>query len=176
MKSYTCRRVKPYTCVKLGVTIAIGLTVGLLAVGLAVGTENLIIFKNDVARQIIHDGRPLGVLRAALFHIAFSVVLVLIGSSMVCILGTPFNRARRGWEDHVAAWEGYMVNILGTPFNRARCGWEDLVAAWEGHIGRLEARRGGGGGDSGVEMCRVWWSSRWGEVLDLQGLNCGTMP
>ncbi len=76
-------RIRPYTLVKLCVTILIGITVGVLAMGLALGTEKIIIFKNEVARSIIHDGRPLGVFRAALFHIAFSIALVTIGSSMV---------------------------------------------------------------------------------------------
>ena len=76
-------RIRPYTLVKLCVTILIGITVGILAVGLALGTERIIMLKNEVARHIIHDGRPLGVFRAALFHIAFSIALVVIGSSMV---------------------------------------------------------------------------------------------
>lgn len=78
-------RIRPYTLVKLCVTILIGVTVGVLAVGLALGTEKIIGFKNEVARRIIHDGRPLGVLRAALFHIGFSSALVIVGSTMVCL-------------------------------------------------------------------------------------------
>lgn len=74
---------RPYTLVKLLVTILIGFTTGVLAVGLALGTEKIVNFKNDVARHIIHDGHQLGVFRAALFHIGFSIGLVLIGSSLV---------------------------------------------------------------------------------------------
>lgn len=68
---------------KLLVTIAIGLTLGVLAVGLAIGTETLINQKNYLLRTIIHDGHPLGVLRAALFHVAYSVCLVVFGASLV---------------------------------------------------------------------------------------------
>ena len=68
---------------KLCVTMAIGLTVGVLAVGLAIGTESLINMKNLTTRHIIHDGHPFGVVRAALFHVTFSIFLVLIGSALV---------------------------------------------------------------------------------------------
>lgn len=76
-------RVSPNTLVKMVVTIAIGMTTGVLAVGLAVGTENIINWKNKLARSIIHDGHSRGVLRASLFHVAFSVVLACIGSTLV---------------------------------------------------------------------------------------------
>lgn len=64
-------------------TIGIGVTVGMLAVGLAIGTETIIKHKNIVARDIIHDGHPAGVLRAALAHMAFSIGLACIGSILV---------------------------------------------------------------------------------------------
>ena len=76
-------RIKPYTLVKLAVTVTIGVSVGVLAVGLAVCTEAVIKWKNEHTRHIIHDGHSFGVLRAALFHCAFSVALVLLGSSYV---------------------------------------------------------------------------------------------
>lgn len=79
---YLCR-IKAYTLIKLLVTILIGITVGVLAVGLALGTEKMITSKNEIARHIIHDGRPLGVFRAALFHIGFSIGLVTMGSALV---------------------------------------------------------------------------------------------
>ena len=75
--------VTPITLVKLVVTIAIGMTTGVLAVGLALGTENIIYYKNLLTRKIIHDGHRFGVLRAALFHIAFSIALTGVGSSLV---------------------------------------------------------------------------------------------
>ena len=56
---------------------------GCLAVGMAVLTERAILWKNEAVRSIIHDGRRLGVLRGALFHGALSIVLTLIGVSMV---------------------------------------------------------------------------------------------
>lgn len=50
---------------------------------MALLTENAILLKNETVRSIIHDGRPYGVLRGALFHCAISVVLTLAGLSMV---------------------------------------------------------------------------------------------
>ena len=102
---------KKQTLVKLATTLTIGILVrakilqqhhcsstdpeagvthtqtGCLAVGMAVLTEHAIQLKNEQVRGIIHDGRPLGVLRGALFHIALSIVLTLAGLAMVRILG-----------------------------------------------------------------------------------------
>jgi hypothetical protein len=79
--------VKPYTLVKCAVTVTIGLLVGLLAVLLGRLTEGVITTKNSLVRRIIHQpawSPEVGIVLAGLAHILYSVVLVLIGSAMVC--------------------------------------------------------------------------------------------
>ena len=68
---------------KLLVTVGIGAVLGFLAVALAICTEALKSWKNGVARGIIHDGAPHGILRAAIFHSGYSTSLILIGSCLV---------------------------------------------------------------------------------------------
>ena len=71
--------------VVLMLPVIIGLLVGLLAVGLSRLTENVITYKNTLLRRIIHSTEHLevGVFLAMLVHVVYSVVLVLIGSSLV---------------------------------------------------------------------------------------------
>ena len=56
---------------------------GFLSVALALCTEGLKSWKNSIARSIIHDGAPHGILRAAIFHSGYSTGLILIGSCLV---------------------------------------------------------------------------------------------
>ena len=77
------RRIKVHSFLKLLVTIGIGAVLGFLAVALALCTEGLKSWKNSIARSIIHDGAPHGILRAAIFHSGYSTGLILIGSCLV---------------------------------------------------------------------------------------------
>ena len=81
--SYAFSRVKTHSFVKLIVTISIGVAIGVLSVGLASVTENLRRWKNFTSRCIIHDGHPHGILRAGCFHMGYSTILILLGSSLV---------------------------------------------------------------------------------------------
>ena len=74
-----------HSFVKLLVTVGIGIVLGFLAVALALCTEGLKSWKNSIARGIIHDGAPRGILRAAIFHCGYSTGLILIGSCMVSL-------------------------------------------------------------------------------------------
>jgi len=77
--------VKVHSFLKLLVTVGIGAVLGFLAVALALCTEGLKSWKNAIARGIIHDGAPHGILRAAIFHGGYSTTLILIGSCLVSI-------------------------------------------------------------------------------------------
>ena len=72
-----------HSFLKLLVTVGIGAVLGFLAVALALCTEGLKSWKNSIARGIIHDGAPHGILRAAIFHSGYSTGLILIGSCLV---------------------------------------------------------------------------------------------
>ena len=72
-----------HSFLKLLVTISIGAVLGFLAEGLAVCTEGLKTWKNSIARGLIHDGAPHGILRATFFHCSYSTGLILIGSCLV---------------------------------------------------------------------------------------------
>lgn len=76
-------RVKAVTVVKLLATFFIGLVTGAAGAGLAAAQEHLYHTKNNAAREIIHDGLPHGILRAFVFHLAYTETLVLIGASLV---------------------------------------------------------------------------------------------
>ena len=68
-------------------TVVIGLVVGLLAVALGRITETTIVWKNTLLRSIVHSpdySIEWGMCLAALFHVSYSVLLVIIGSSLVC--------------------------------------------------------------------------------------------
>ncbi len=69
----------------MSITVFIGLLVGLLAVGLARLTEGIINYKNTLLRLVIHstDHLGTGVVLATLLHVAYSVILVVIGSGLV---------------------------------------------------------------------------------------------
>ena len=69
--------------VKLLATFFIGLVTGAAGAGLAAAQERLYHTKNNAAREIIHDGLPHGILRAFVFHLAYTETLVLIGASLV---------------------------------------------------------------------------------------------
>jgi hypothetical protein len=78
--------------VKCITTVVTGLLVGLLAVALGRITETTIILKNTVLRSIVHGpGYSLqwGMFLGTAFHVGYSVLLVVIGSSLVCS-GCPF--------------------------------------------------------------------------------------
>lgn len=80
-------RLKPHTIVKCITTVVIGLVVGLLAVALGRITETTIVWKNTFLRTIVHSpdySIQWGMCLAALFHVGYSVILVVIGSSLVC--------------------------------------------------------------------------------------------
>ena len=67
-------------------TVVIGLLVGLLAVALGRITETTIVWKNTLLRSIVHSpdySIEWGMCLAALFHVSYSVLLVIIGSSLV---------------------------------------------------------------------------------------------
>lgn len=70
------------------VTVVIGLLVGLLAVVLGRTTEGIIVYKNNLLRRVIHSTESLGtgVILAMLVHAAYSIILVLIGSSLVRLI------------------------------------------------------------------------------------------
>ena len=72
-----------HSFLKLIVTIGIGVAIGVVSVGLASVTEALRTWKNVLARSIIHDGQPHGILRAASFHMGYSTALILLGSILV---------------------------------------------------------------------------------------------
>jgi H+/Cl- antiporter ClcA len=69
--------------VKSLVTLAIAISVGLLTVGLAVVTEYGVSWKNHVVRHMLHAPGQYQLLRAAVFHVAFSNALVLFGAALV---------------------------------------------------------------------------------------------
>ena len=73
------------TVVKLLATFFIGIVTGAAGAGLAAAQERLYHTKNNAAREIIHDGLPHGILRAFVFHLAYTETLVLIGASLVRI-------------------------------------------------------------------------------------------
>ncbi|KAK9831020.1 hypothetical protein WJX74_000332 [Apatococcus lobatus] len=75
--------VKAVTVVKLLATFLIGIVTGAAGAGLAAAQERLYHTKNNAAREIIHDGLPHGILRAFVFHLAYTETLVLIGASLV---------------------------------------------------------------------------------------------
>ena len=80
-------RLKPHTIVKCITTVVIGLVVGLLAVALGRITETTIVWKNTLLRSIVHSpdySIEWGMCLAALFHVSYSILLVVIGSSLVC--------------------------------------------------------------------------------------------
>ena len=81
-------------------TVVIGLLVGLLAVALGRITETTIVWKNTRLRSIVHSpdySIEWGMCLAALFHVSYSVLLVVVGSSLVrpahvCLAGHPHVR------------------------------------------------------------------------------------
>jgi chloride channel 7 len=75
--------VKVHVFIKLIITICIGVSIGVLAVGLASVTEAVRVWKNVVTRSIIHDGQPHGILRAAIFHSGHTAALTLLASCLV---------------------------------------------------------------------------------------------
>ena len=80
-------RLKPHTIVKCITTVVIGLVVGLLAVALGRITETTIVWKNTLLRTIVHSpdySLQCGMCLAAVFHVGYSVLLVVISSSLVC--------------------------------------------------------------------------------------------
>ena len=84
-------RLKPHTIVKCITTVVTGLLVGLLAVALGRITETTIVWKNTLLRSIVHGpGYSLqwGMFLGTAFHVGYSVLLVIIGSSLVCS-GSP---------------------------------------------------------------------------------------
>lgn len=84
-------RLKPHTIVKCITTVVIGLVVGLLAVALGRITETTIVWKNTFLRSIVHSpdySLEWGITLAAAFHVGYSVLLVVFGSSLVG-LSTP---------------------------------------------------------------------------------------
>ena len=97
-------RLKPHTIVKCITTVVIGLVVGLLAVALGRITETTIVWKNTLLRTIVHSPEyslQCGMCLAAVFHVGYSVLLVAISSSLVCIL-CPALIWCLAWHD--AAW------------------------------------------------------------------------
>ena len=85
------RRLKPHTIVKCITTVVTGLLVGLLAVALGRITETTIVWKNTLLRSIVHGpGYSLqwGMFLGTAFHVGYSVLLVIFGSSLVCS-GSP---------------------------------------------------------------------------------------
>ncbi|KAK9797036.1 hypothetical protein WJX73_002454 [Symbiochloris irregularis] len=76
-------KIKRQTFLKLLATLTIGVLVGVMAVGMAICTENILAWKNAFIRQVIHDGHPFGIVRGCLVHVTFSVILTLAGCLMV---------------------------------------------------------------------------------------------